>query len=199
MEISAALAANLDLLTDALNDPDVDLVDVLRLTARDAKTAVDSFVGLSLKIANGGQQISFAALQPGSGPRSVVSSMLLPLLTSSVGDVDGETSLVLYAGRAGAFVDLAADLAWLTGQSLRAFTIDAHLVVPTDAGSLDALREASVINQAVGVLVGCGYTLADAERELDARAVAAATTSYAIANLILTFPPDGPSAGRESR
>ena len=46
MEISAALAADLGLLTDALNDPEIDIVAVLRLMARDLKSAVDSFAGL---------------------------------------------------------------------------------------------------------------------------------------------------------
>lgn len=39
-------------------------------------------------------------------------------------------SVILYAAKPGAFIDLAADLAWLTGRSLTDFVLDRHLILP---------------------------------------------------------------------
>ena len=39
-------------------------------------------------------------------------------------------AIILYAGSPGTFVDLAADLAWLTARPLTDFVLDQHLTVP---------------------------------------------------------------------
>ena len=197
MEISAALAADLGLLTDALNDPDIDIIAVLRLMARDLKSAVDSFAGLSLSVLSGDQLMSFTAMERGSGLATVVSSMRLPLAVLPGADGTGDGSLILYAGRAGAFVDLAADLSWLTGHELGRFTLDQHLHLPPNDGAGRGLREASAINQAIGVLIGRGFTPEEAARELAARAAAAGSTRYAIAETLLAAPHEDRS-GTES-
>lgn len=197
MEISAALAADLGLLTDALNDPEIDIVAVLRLMARDLKSAVDSYAGLSLSVVTGEQLMSFTAMERGSGPATVISSMQLPLAVLLGSEGAGNGTLILYAERAGAFVDLAADLAWLTGHELGHFTLDQHLHVPPDGGAGRGLREASAINQAIGVLIGRGFTPEDAARELASRAAAAGTTRFAIAETLLAAPREDRS-GTES-
>jgi hypothetical protein len=43
--------------------------------------------------------------------------------------VGAGVEVILYTGRAGAFVDLAADLAWLTGRGMTDVPLDQHLGV----------------------------------------------------------------------
>jgi len=57
--------------------------------------------------------------------------------------------LVVYAGSPGTFVDLAADLAWLTARPLSDFFLDQHLPAPAGDAATN-LFEVSVINQAIG-------------------------------------------------
>lgn len=194
MEFSSALAADLDLLTDALNDPDIDIATTLRLLGRDASAALEAYSGLSLTIGNGESMMSFTAMERGAESYPVASSILLPLLRTYGADAEPRATLILYATRAGAFVDLAADLAWLTGADPGDFALDQHIAVQGAPRSLDSLREASAINQAVGVLIGQGFTPSAAGLELAAQAAAAGTTRYVVADLMLTFseilPPD---------
>ena len=146
MEISAALAADLALLDDAVNEPDIDIVEILMLLARDAKAAVESFVGLSLSMVLG-EPMSFTSLDVGVEPASVASSLLLPLSQLRPTGTEGDVTLVLYAGRPGAFVDLAADLAWQTGQDPASFPLDRHLELPvanTNARASCARRRPSI-------------------------------------------------------
>ena len=93
--------------------------------------------------------------------------------------------LVLYAGSPGTFVDLAADLAWLTARPLRDFVLDQHLPAPAGKGTGTHLLEASVINQAIGVLIGQGYTPQQADRQLGAQAADAGISRHAASLRIL--------------
>lgn len=97
------------------------------------------------------------------------------------------TAVTFYAGTAGAFVDLAADLRFALGLDGEV-VIDGHLHEwPPDAGSGDqagsdqqaeAAADAAVINQAVGFLIGGGYlpeaALTELHRQAHARGVSAA-------------------------
>lgn len=74
--------------------------------------------------------------------------------------------LVLYAAVPGAFVDLAADLAWITGQDNTDFHLDEHLDLPTGAPAETSLAAMSMINQAIGVLLGRGRTPDQAAHDL---------------------------------
>jgi hypothetical protein len=91
----------------------------------------------------------------------------------------------LYAGSPGAFVDLAADLAWLTARPLSDFVLDQHLTIPTPSNTGTQLHAASIINQAMGVLMGRGHTPEQAHRQLDSQAADAGTDRHAAAQLIL--------------
>ena len=64
-------------------------------------------------------------------------------------------------------------------------TLDGHLTVPaaTDIGA--QLHAASDINQAIGVLIGRGYTPRQAHRHLDIQAATNRTDRHATAQLIL--------------
>ncbi len=181
MEISRSLTTDLDLLTDALNDPDVDLAESLRLLAADTRAAVPSFLGLSLLISGGSAPSTLTTFEPGAGPE-IAASLLLPLLGAA--DADGRTvSIVLYATTAGAFVDLAADLSWLTG--IGTFRLDEHLRPPPSAGGPTSVRAESFVNQAIGMLMAGGLTPEAAERRLDDLAEAAGTDRGVAASSVL--------------
>ncbi len=93
--------------------------------------------------------------------------------------------VVLYAGSPGTFVDLAADLAWLTDRPFSDFVLDQHLPVPVERCSTTSLFEVSVINQAIGALIGQGYTPEQAERHLTAEGAAAGISRHAVGLRIL--------------
>ena len=90
---------------------------------------------------------------------------MIPL--SPVVDGAAAIGLILYAGTPGAFTDLAADLAWLSGRDLSDFALDQHL---TDLDGHDGLAALSLINQAIGALIANGHTPEQADRELNDRA-----------------------------
>ena len=63
--------------------------------------------------------------------------------------------------------------------------IDQHLSVPAASDTGTYLRTASVINQAIGVLIGRGYNPGQAHRELDTQADGAGTDRHSAAQFIL--------------
>ena len=93
--------------------------------------------------------------------------------------------MVLYAGAPGAFVDLAADLAWLTARPPSGFVLDEHLAIPPPTQPGTVLHEASIIDRAVGVLIGRGYTPQRAGWQLDVQAPHAGTDRRTAAHVIL--------------
>jgi hypothetical protein len=167
VEISAALAFNLTILSEALDGADISLT--LSALAADAKLAVGSYLGMSATGTLDGRRIDLVAMERVTARDHVVASLLLPLTsTGPDGGTEFLTSLVLYAGNPGAFIDLAADLAWVTGLELEEFVLDQHCAVPEATGP-PSLRAVSVMNQAIGVLIAQGYPPEWAHQELDAR------------------------------
>ena len=103
--------------------------------------------------------------------------------------VDGAAiGLILYAGSPGAFTDLAADLAWLSGRDLSDFAVDQHVTVPAELDGHDGLAALSLINQAIGMLIAHGHTPEQADRELDDRAVQAGVDRQVAATQLLAAP-----------
>ena len=90
-------------------------------------------------------------------------------------------------GRPGTFLDLAADLAWLTARPLSDFILDQHLPGPAERGSATSLSEASIINQAVGALIGQGCTPERAEWHLTAEGAVAGINRHAVGLRILAW------------
>jgi hypothetical protein len=102
----------------------------------------------------------------------------------------------LYAGSPGTFVDLAADLAWLTARPLSDFVLDQHVPGPAGIGTGTKLFEASVINQAIGALIAQGYTPQQADGQLDAQAADAGINRHAARLRILArLTPPTPTMG----
>lgn len=171
MDLTAALAADLATLTATLDDPGLDIADTLRQLAADTKLAVRSYLGLTVLITVSGRQFSLTVLESGTEPGDVVTSLALPMPPAAPDDSTTSFAvLTLYAGHPGAFVDLAADLAWLTGRAPAEFVLDQHRTPPGAPDLPSGLAAASLIDQAIGVLIAYGYTPEGAHREIDTRA-----------------------------
>lgn len=186
MTITAAMAAALAVLTEALDDPGADIARSLQGLALDAAAAVPSYLGLSVVVSHSDPQFTVTVLTEGAVAGDVRSSLRVALLPG-VGEGQGPApvALVLYAGVPGSFVDLAADLVWLTGRSSIDVTLDEHLTLAGVPDTAAQLRAAMEIDQAIGVLIGRGYTLRQAHRQLDIQAANNRTDRHTQARLIL--------------
>jgi len=194
VEITAALAADLAILSEALDGSEADLADALRQLVADVRLAVPSYVGLTIAAGSASAPLSLTALEPFVDTADVVTSLLLPLSDTALDGGGPPVVVTFYAARSGAFVDLAADLSWLTGRPLTDFTMDGHLPVPVEPEPDISVRGSSLINQAIGVLIGRGYTPEEADLEIDVRATAAGHTRTQAAGAILAHLDSGETA-----
>ncbi len=201
MKISAALAADLAILTATLDEPAADVLHSLHRLGVDAQAAVPTFIGLSVTVDGSDPSFTFTIFEEGAAD-GVRTSLRLTLQGVGDGAASPSVALILYAGTPGTFVDLAADLAWLTDRPPSDFALDQHLSVPAGPDAVTALRAASVINQAIGVLIGRGYTPRQAHSKLDTQADGAGTDRYTTAQSILdtltaAAPADAERADQE--
>ena len=184
MKIGAALAADLGILTAALDEPGADVLHSLHQLGVDAQAAVPTYLGLSVTVDGSDPPFTFTTVEDDTAD-DVRTSLRLTLPGVGDGRASPSVALTLYAGTPGTFVDLTADLAWLTGRPPSDFALDQHLSVPAGSDAGTYLRAASVINQAIGVLIGRGYTPGQAHRELDTQADGAGTDRHTTAQFIL--------------
>jgi hypothetical protein len=193
MKIGAALAADLGILTAALDEPGADVLHSLHQLGVDAQAAVPTYLGLSVTVDGSDPPFTFTTLEDGAAD-DVRTSLRLTLPGVSDGRASPSVALTLYAGTPGTFVDLTADLAWLTGRPPSDFALDQHLSVPAGSDAGTYLRAASVINQAIGVLIGRGYTPGQAHRELATQADGWGTDRHTAAQFILdTLTAENPA------
>ena len=185
MKIGAALAADLGILTAALDEPGADVLHTLHRLGVDAQAAVPTYLGLSVTVDGSDPPFTFTTVADGAAADDVRTSLRLTLPGVGNGCASPSVALILYAGTPGTFVDLTADLAWLTGRPPSDFVLDQHLSGPAGSDTGTYLRTASVINQAIGVLIGRGYTPERAHRELDTQADSAGTDRHTTAQFIL--------------
>lgn len=186
MTITAAMAAALAVLTEALDEPGADIARSLQGLALDVATAVPSYLGLSVVVSQSDPPFTVTALADGAVAGDVRTSLRVVLLTGvRYGEGPAPVALVLYAGVPGSFVDLAADLVWLTGRSSINVILDEHLPLAGVPDTAAQLRAAMEIDQAIGVLIGRGYTLRQAHRQLDIQAAENRTDRLVEARLIL--------------
>jgi hypothetical protein len=188
VEITAALAADLATLSEALDETDADITEALRALVADVKLAVRSYLGLTVTSGDATFPLALTAMEDSALPVDVVSSLMMPLY-DDFDDASSRLVVILYAGRPGAFVDLAADLSWLTRRRLADFALDQHLNLPAEPATASDVRAASLVNQAIGVLLGHGFTPEQAAAEIDARAAAAGHSRSDTANIILGAAP----------
>ena len=184
MKISAALAADLGILTAALDEPATDVLHSLHRLGVDAQAAVPTYLGLSVIVDGSDPPFTFSTLEDGAAD-NVRTSLRLTLPGVGEGRAAPLVALIFYARTPGTFVDLAADLAWLTGRPPSDFVLDQHLSAPAGSDAGTSLRAASVINQAIGVLIGRGYTPRQAHSKLDTQADRAGTDRDTAAQFIL--------------
>ena len=184
MKIGAALAADLGILTAALDERGADVLHSLHQLGVDAQAAVPTYLGLSVTVDGSDPRFTFTTLEDGTAD-DIRTSLRLTL----PGDGDGRASpcvvLILYAATPGTFVDLSADLAWVTGRPPSDFALDQHLSGPARSDTGTYLRTVSVINQAIGVLIGRGHTSGQARQELDNQADSAGIDRNTMAQFIL--------------
>lgn len=188
MAPNAALADALAALTEALDEPGTDILHAVLQLATGTRLAVPSYLGLSVTATRDDLPISFTMLEEGVDQGQIHASLRVALSGQPENDnATPSVGFVLYAGSPGAFVDLAADLAWLTGRPLKDFVRDQHLAI-AESDLVTHLRTASLIDQAIGVLIGRGHTSEQAHRELDALAATTRTDRRAAADVILAAP-----------
>jgi hypothetical protein len=185
MTISAAVAADLGILSAALDEPGADVLHSLHRLGVDAQAAVPTYLGLSATVDGSDPPFTFTTFADDAADN--VRTSLRMTLPAHVGDGRAAPSvaLILYAEAPGTFVDLAADLAWLTGRPPSDFALDQHLSVPACSDAATYLRTTSVINQAIGVLIGRGYAPRQAHSKLDNQAAGARTNRHTAAQVIL--------------
>ncbi|MEO6793733.1 MAG: hypothetical protein ABI253_06020 [Mycobacterium sp.] len=186
MTITAAMAAALATLTESLDDPDTDIAHSLQLLTVYAAAAVESFLGLSVVVPHSVPNFTVTVPDHGDFAGDIRTSLHLSLPGPGGPRKSPPAAVIFYAGSPGAFVDLTADLAWLTSQPLTEFTLDQHLGIPPGPDTTVELHMASDINQALGVLIGRGFTPQQAHRELDVQAAANRTDRHTAARHILT-------------
>jgi hypothetical protein len=185
MKIGAALAVDLGILTAALDEPGTDVLHTLHQLGVDAQAAVPTYLGLSVTVDGSDPPFTFTILEDGGVTDDVRTSLWLTLRAVGDGPASPSVAIIFYAETPGTFVDLTADLAWLTGRPPSDFVLDQHLSGPARPDTGTYLRTPSVINQAIGVLIGRGYTPEQAHRELDTQADIASTERHTTAQFIL--------------
>ncbi|MCW2523778.1 MAG: hypothetical protein JWO63_2113 [Frankiales bacterium] len=183
MEPSDALIADLAALSDALDEPGVDLASLVRLLGESCRLAVGSYLGFSITLVGAGGPVSLSVLEDLGDPSEIRTSVMFTLDAS--GDHPAGSELTLYAGTPGAFVDLAADLAYVLGGSSEAVQLDRHLTPPDPGRGAAGLAAMSRENQALGILLGRGHDPERARTELRRLARADATSLDAAAQQVI--------------
>jgi hypothetical protein len=164
VELSDAVAADLAALTGALGDPGVGLVEQIQRLGESCALAVQSYLGFSITIVVDGVPVSLSVLEDFLDPSEILTSVRLPL--GAMGEPAAGIQLILYAGTAGAFVDLAADFAFALGVGGDAVQLDRHLTPPDPALGAIGLATLARQNQAIGVLLERGHDQDGARAEL---------------------------------
>jgi hypothetical protein len=168
VDISTALSFDLKNLLRILDLPDLDIERSLRALRYDIAVVVPSFVGLSMTLVVEGQPVTLTSMGEEATTVAIGSSLALPLSLTS-GLAEG-SSLVCYATAPGAFVDLAADLGYALSASDGEVLLDQHLTPASTRSGIAGVEELSLVNRALGVLIGRGLTPEDAHDQLRRRA-----------------------------
>ncbi len=189
-----SLATALAVLAGDLNDPSVDLGPGLARLTTVVRAAVPSYCGLSITVLTDRIPVTITAPHPATDPATdsaasadpeastaqAATSLVLPLSAISR-TTEGE--LVFFASAAGAFVDLAADLAYETATDLVMFALDTRLGAAV--GLAVGVEGFSVIHRALGVLIESGHTPEQARARIAQLAAADGHNLAAVADRIV--------------
>lgn len=160
----------------------------LAMFRRDLLRAVPSALGGTVRVETlegHGSPVEIHLVDRTLHPHDIAAGLLLSLDQVREGLVG---SVLLYAGQPGAFHDLAADLRATAGAE--SHQVDEHPPLPRQpvSPSVDGLQNFSLVNRALGVLIGRGYSLVQARTELADRAEQASTDlSHAAQRLLSTY------------
>jgi hypothetical protein len=158
MDIPRHLIRQLAALTETIDEPGADLQAMLQVLIDDLTLAVPSLLGLTLTVTRGGVPVTLQILPPEHAD-AVSTSLLIPLDMIGVDDPGG--TLIIFAARPGALVDLAADTRFAYGLDGQV-VLDEHRPTPsTPPGATDP-DGVRIIQQAIGLLIDRGHLPEDA-------------------------------------
>jgi hypothetical protein len=194
------LAASIGVDTDVLHVP-------LLAVARDLRAALPSYRGLQLTVVHSGQPVTMTDMVPVEADGVVLTSLRVPLIAVDSA-YDPDSRVIFYAGKRGALVDLAADLAYVLKTSVltksdqfvsngdgRAqpghlqtgwvLVLDADISAARAASGLFGLSEFSAVNRAVGIMIDRGHEPDHAYEALRREATAAGVGVHVFAAWML--------------
>jgi hypothetical protein len=159
LDIPRHLVAQLAALTETFDEPGADLQAMLQVLIDDLTQAVPSLVGLTLTVTRGGAPVTLQVLPP-EHAAAVSTSLMIPLRMIGVSDPGG--TVIIYAGRPGALVDLAADTRFAYGQHGQVILDQQRPSTMTRLPGVTDPAGHDAIQQAIGVLIDRGHSLEDA-------------------------------------
>ena len=197
MDVSTDLLSHLSQLAGSIEAETEVLHHPLRTLIGDLRAAVSSYRGLQLTIVHTGQPVTLTDLMPAEADGVVLTSLRIPLIALDP-DFDRDSRVIFYAGRPGAFVDLAADLSFalktsvLTADTdhqdesdgdgrakpkhrpaLRSLFLDIDVPPDRSVLGLTGLLEFAAVNRAVGMMIDRGHHPDHAYQTLRREATAA--------------------------
>ena len=165
LDVPRGLLASLRDLTIGIDGDELAVGELLAALIRELETSVSSYRGLHLTISQNGFPVVLTAF-PDGHDGALGTSLRIPLALLNPG-FTAESRIVFYAGIPGAFVDLAADLAFalrsastsepVEDSAPSAIRLDADPPPGTRGFTLSGLTELSTIERAIGVMLGEGH------------------------------------------
>lgn len=165
MDLSTALSADLDNLMRIVGLGDSGLDDAVQDLHTDLAAAVPSYVGFALTLVTDQRPVALTSLTHEALPTPIASSLALPLSA----EPPRGSVVVLYATAPRAFVALAAGLAQPLSAAQKRLILDQDQQ-PTFGSGLAGVEEHSILNRAIGVLMGRGHTPEGARAQLQRKA-----------------------------
>jgi hypothetical protein len=167
---------------DGVAEQPVELEKSLTALTEAAKSAAPSYRGLALTLFIDEQPVSVTSAEPGH-TSDIATSLRLSL--AWVPSLSAGGWITFYASTPGAFVDLAADLAFALDSDIR---LDED-IPPALLSGLTGVAELSAINVAVGILINHGYAPEGALRQLRLIADATPCSIWKAAETVTENPP----------
>ncbi len=172
VETPAALLGALQQLCAAIDQEPAVLTAPLVELGRELKAAVSSHLGVQVTIVTEqGLPVTLTDFAPETDVSTIATSLRLPLAALTRNGACGH--ITFYGGRPGSLVDLAADLSFVLGSagsggawSPVSISLDEHRQPSTVNSSLVGAEEASMVNRAIGLLIGRGRTPEEATAAL---------------------------------
>lgn len=154
MDLPTVLARHLRDLAASVGADDDSLVRSLAALVTDLTVVTESYHGLRLTLVLDGWPVTLTAF---TSPDGVPVATSLRISLSVLGDGFAAPSRVIfYATTPGAFVDLAADLAYALTRT-DGLALDVDLPPVSEVAGVTGLSDYTVINRAIGVLIDRGH------------------------------------------